>query len=421
MDVGVAPAGRTAEADALERDARVRPRGRSSVLALRGEAGIGKSTLVRWATEEAATAGFTVLTATAIEAESELAFGGLADLLRPILDLLDELPSSQGDALRAAVALGPTAQAEPLGVYSATLGLLAAAAEAGPLLVAIDDAHWLDQPSAEALRFVARRLDAEGIAIVFSLRNGFATPITAADLPEREIGGLDCDATAAVLAAAGHHVAGSVVDRLCSQTDGNPLAMLEVASQLDDKQLLGHRSIDDPLPVGPSIELVFQRRLAPLPATTRTALVVAAADETGRMDVLSAGLAYLGGESTWLGMAARTGLVVIDDGRLQFCHPLARSATYHVASSDQRRAAHYALSTVDVPGVDDATRAWHRAAAAMAPDENVAHELERAAEAAMQRGAPSAAARAFQRAASLTPAPAAQQRRACCGRWRGGG
>ena len=126
--------------------------GSSQVLVLRGEAGIGKSTLVRWTAEEAAAAGFTVLTATAIEAESELAFGGLADLLRPILGLLDQLPSSHADALRAAVALGPTAQAEPLGVYSATLGLLAAAAEAGPLLVAVDDAQWLDQPSAEALR-----------------------------------------------------------------------------------------------------------------------------------------------------------------------------------------------------------------------------------------------------------------------------
>ena len=228
--------------------------------------------------------------------------------------------------------------------------------------MAVDDAQWLDQPSAEALRFVARRLDAEGIVVVFSLRNGPAAPVTEAGLPEREIVGLDRDAVAAVLAAAGHQVAGNVVDRLCSQTDGNPLAILEVTSQLDDKQLLGHRSIDDPLPVGPSIELIFQRRLAAIPATTRTALVVAAADDTGRMDVLTAGLAYLGGEPSWLGMAARTGLVVIDNGRLQFCHPLARSATYHVASSDQRRTAHYALSTVDVPGIDDATRAWHRAA-----------------------------------------------------------
>ena len=134
--------------------------------------------------------------------------------------------------------------------------------------------------------------------------------------------------------------------------------------------------------------------------------MVAAADDTGRMDVVGTGLAYLGGEPSWLGAAARSGLVAIDDGQLQFCHPLARSATYHLASSDQRRAAHYALSTVDVPGVEEATRAWHRAAAAVAPDEKVAHDLELAAEAAMQRGAPSVAGRAFQRAASLTPAPA---------------
>ena len=188
------------------------------------------------------------------------------------------------------------------------------------------------------------------------------------------------------------------------------------------KQLLGHRSIDDPLPVGPSIELVFQRRLAALPATTRTALVVAAADDTGRMDVLAAGLAYLGGEPSWLGTAARTGLVVIDNGRLQFCHPLARSATYHVASSDQRRAAHYALSTVDVPGVDDATRAWHRAAAAIAPDEKVAQELELAAEAAMRRGAPSAAPVRFsarQALLRLRPRRPARLLRAVEGWWLG--
>ena len=365
--------------------------GASAALVIRGEPGIGKSALLDDAV--AAAGGMTVLRARGVESESELSFAGLADLLGPVTSELGSLPPPQRAALAGALALGPPVPGDRFTLYAATLSLLAAVAERAPVLVAVDDAPWLDAPSREALVFVARRLQEEGVVLLLAARTG--EPI--GDLPELVLGGLDAAASEALL---GGNVAPQVAARLFDATGGNPLALLELSGLLSDAQRTGAEPIEEPVPVGAGIERAFSHRLGALPEPTRRTLAVAAASESGAVDELAAA----GLDLSALEPAEAAGLITVAEGRVTFRHSLLRSVAYRAVSAPEQRAAHRALAGA----LDGERRAWHLAAAAVAPDEEVASRLAEAAGAARARGGPAAAMRAAERAARLTPDPAAR-------------
>src|SRR4051812_40944892 len=259
-------------------------RSHSGVLVLRGEAGVGKSALLDDAGEHAA--DMRVLLAHGVESEAQLPFAALHQLLRPVLGDLDALPAGQAGALRAALGLAEGRSADRFLVYLATLTLLAEAAERRPLLCLIDDAQWLDDASAEALVFVARRLRAEAVAMLFAVRDGDVRAFDAPDLPELRLGGLTDEAAAELLdRTASVHLSAEVRDRLVAGTGGNPLALLELPAVLSEAQLSGAEPLIEPLPVG-ARERAFLARVRGLPDATQTLLVVAAADVTGRLPVV---------------------------------------------------------------------------------------------------------------------------------------
>jgi DNA-binding CsgD family transcriptional regulator len=363
--------------------------GASAALVIRGEPGIGKSALLDDAV--GAADGMTVLRARGVESESELSFAGLADLLSPVVAELGSLPPPQRAALSGALALGPPAPGDRFTLYAATLSLLGAVAERSPVLVAVDDAPWLDAPSREALVFVARRLQEEGVVLLLAARSG--EPV-GGELPELLLGGLDAAASAALLGAG---IAREVADRLFDATAGNPLALLELSGLLSDAQRRGAEPIGDPVPVGAGIERAFRHRLDALPEATRRALALAAASESGAIDELAAA----GLDPAALESAEAAELVSVADGRLTFRHSVLRAVAYRAVSAPERRSAHRALAGA----LSGERRAWHLAAAAVAPDEEVAAALAEAAATARARGGPAAAMQAAERAARLTPEP----------------
>jgi DNA-binding CsgD family transcriptional regulator len=375
-------------------------RGRSGVLALRGEAGVGKSSLLRYAAANAT--GMHVLEARGVEFESQLVFAGLSDLLRPVLDRLDALPEPQAAALRGALALDAPAAADRFAVYAATLTLLAAVAAERPLAVLVDDAHWLDRASAEALLFTARRLDADPIAIVLAARDGdppFETP----GIPDVRLEGLDAaDAAALVRTTASRSPAGEVVERLVHETRGNPLALIEIVGLLSDDQLAGKEQLGEPLAPTSAAEAAFRARLGQLADAQRLALLVAAA-APGDPGAVLAALHALAAPPEALEEAESSGLIAVGPDAIAFEHPLARSAVFSGASAADRRAVHRALAAALTDPRAAFRRAWHLAAAAIGPDEAVARELEEAAGDASSRSGYAAAAAALERAAALTP------------------
>jgi DNA-binding CsgD family transcriptional regulator len=380
--------------------------GRSGALLLHGDAGIGKTALLRWATGEAA--DMHVLRARGIETESDIPYAGLAELVTPLLDRLDAIPDVQARAIRGALAVGPASPHDRFTVPAGLLSLLGAAAEERPVLAVIDDAQWLDESSLEAFLFAGRRLGAEGVAILGALRDG--TAVSAIDAPWLErlrIAPL-ADAEARALLGAGR-MAPAVADRLVSTAAGNPLALLEIPRLLSDGQLAGREPLEDPLRPGTGVERAYRRALDALEPEPRQALLIAAAAHTGRVAVIVAALEQGGLSTAHLEAAERAGLIAIESGELEFRHPLLRSTAYHAAGRAERRAAHAALSACAPAGSSE--RAWHLAACAVAPDEEVAAALDAAARDARGRGAHATAARDFLRAAQLTPADEARARR----------
>ena len=371
--------------------------GQSASLVVHGDAGIGKSTLL----EEAATAadGFRVLRARGYESESDIAYAGLLDLLMPLFDLVDRIPAAQAGALRGALAIDDPTPAAPFAVPAAVLSLLGLAAEEQPVLAIVDDVHWLDAASLDALLFVARRLAAEGIVLLLGARDGEGLVAEALGLPRLRVAGLDAESARSLLAEGNAHLAARVAEQLLDTAAGNPLALIEIPSALSAAQLSGREPLPAPLPVGTSVESAFQRRLQGVGAETRRALVVIAAMETNRVDLLHAALDHLGIPRDALAEAEGAELVRYDGGRIELRHPLLRAAVYHGATPPERRAAHEALAVV---APDSRRRAWHMAIAAVAPDEHVAEALEAAGHDARGRGASAAAASAFARAAELS-------------------
>ena len=379
--------------------------GVSGVLILRGEPGIGKSALLREALTNAE--GMSILSATGIEAESELPFSGLSELLFPLLDLLPEIPGPQADALAGALALGPAVGApDPFAVSAATLSVLAVAAERRPVLAILDDAHWLDAASRDALLFAARRLHADRIAVLLGVREGEAAEFRPPGIPDLCIEGISSEASRELIArSAGTPVPNPVADRLHRATRGNPLAILESLEVLPAGQLAGTEPLVEPLPTGPGVQRSFERRIGRLPEETQKALLLVAASQSGSIDEIRRATEGFGTTLAALGPAEVAGLTANDGLRIQFRHPLMRAAVYHGATAPDRRAAHAALASVLTGAKSLVPRAWHLAAAAQGEDEAVAATLERAAIESRRRSGLAAASRAFERAARLTPDP----------------
>jgi DNA-binding CsgD family transcriptional regulator len=371
---------------------------RSGVLVLHGEPGVGKSALLGYAMELAGE--FRVLEVTGVETEVDLAFAGLDQLVRPVLPLAEQLPKLQADALLGALGLIDHPTSDRFLVAAATLSLLSEAAEEGPVLCVIDDAQWLDQPSSEALAFAGRRLEAEGIVLLAATRED-PWP----GLPALGIGGLGPEDANDLLGACGVDLAPDVRGRLIEETGGNALALVELAESLSSEQLAGPDPLPRPLRLTPRVEDAFLEKVRWLPQATQTLLLVASADDTADPAVVFRAAADLGVQPDALEPAEQAGLTRVDGTeRIVLRHPLVRAAIYHAATFSARTAAHRALARALMGDDHAARRAWHLAATATSPDEEIARDLGRSAETAQQRGGHSVAARAFERAAELSVA-----------------
>lgn len=385
--------------------------GTSASLLICGEPGIGKTALLARARAEAE--GTLVLEAAGAEGGSRLAFAGLAGLLGPVLDGIDALPPPQAAALSGALAVGPPAPGDRFTAYVAVLGVLAAAAEQGPVVCIVDDAHWLDAETLEALFFVARRLGAEGVVILFGGREGVSERLDAAPVSRLRLGGLpDADARRLVATSALVAPDAPVLDRLVSGAAGNPLALIELGRALSEDQLTGRAPLPDPLPVGAALAQALLRPVLTLPPQTRQALVVASAGG-GDAALLASALAIRGGMVADLEPAERAGVIRIGPTGAEFAHPLLRAAVYRAAGESDRRAAHAAHAQAAGALGESALdrRAWHLALAATGPDGDVAAALEEAALRAAARTAHAAASEALEAAARLSPQPAERGRR----------
>jgi DNA-binding CsgD family transcriptional regulator len=383
--------------DSLLTDARA---GAAGALVVRGEAGIGKSALLSYARQRALP--MMVLSAGGVEAESDLAFAGLHELLRPVLGYVDELPDIQSRALAGALGVAPSPQPDRLLICAAVLGLLAAAAEDKPTLCLVDDAHWLDRSSADALVFTARRLRAERIAILFGARGDEASRFEATGLPELTLTGLDRRSAADVLAARARQAPPSVRDRLLAEAAGNPLALLELPGGLSDEQLEGLVPLPEAMPLTPRLEGLFRQRIGQLPGDTQTALLVAAADNTGDVAAVLRAAAGLQLPADALDPAQQAALIQITGTTITFRHPLVRSALYQAATLSQRQQVHAALAGALSGDENTDRRVWHQAMATLTGDEEVAAALEASARRAQLRAGHASAATAFLRAAELS-------------------
>jgi DNA-binding CsgD family transcriptional regulator len=376
--------------------------GQSRVLVVRGEAGVGKTALLEYLAANAA--GCRVARASGVESEMELAFAGLHALCVPFLGHVERLPGPQRDALRTAFGLGTGAPPDRFLVGLAVLSLLADVAEEQPLVCVVDDAQWLDQISAQILSFVARRLLAERVALVFAVREpADAQPLSG--LPELAIGGLDDpDARALLQSTLRGPLDDLVRERVLAEANGNPLALLELPRRLPPAALAGGFGLPGSTPLTSRLEHGFARQLEPLSIDTRRLLVLAAAEPVGDVLLLWRAAELLGVGLDAAGPAEAAGLLEIG-ARVRFRHPLVRSAAYRAATAPDRKEVHEALAAATDPQVDPDRRAWHRAQAAERPEESLADELERSAGRARARGGVAAAAAFLERAAELTPDP----------------
>ena len=397
--------GRDAERSHLADVVEAARAGTSSALVVRGAAGSGKSALL----DDLAThAGMRTLRTLGVETESELAFAGLRQMLDPLLVGLDGLTPARRTALASALGLGDARGAsDPFLIAAAVLDLIAAAAEQEPLLAIADDAHWLDGASQDALLFVARRLEGEGVALIFGAGDGDARSFEAPGVPRLELGGLDAAAARALIEhRSGTAPAPSVAARLAAETGGNPLALTALAEALEPAALRGETMLPDPLPLAHGAEAAFLERARALPESTRAVLLLAALEPAADL----ASLMRAGAGRDDLEPAARAGLVRLESEGAAFAHPLARSAIEAGATVTQRRCAHLALAAA-LPEAESERRAWHAAAAALAPDEDLADELELLALRALERSGNAAAQAALTRAAELTADPGVRGRR----------
>jgi DNA-binding CsgD family transcriptional regulator len=385
------------------------------VLVVRGEAGIGKSALVEHLVSTAA--GCRIVRAGGVESQMEPAFAGLHQLCAPMMGHVDRLPDRQREALAVAFGMSEGSAPDRFLVGLGVLSLLAEVAEHEPLLCVVDDAQWLDRVSAQILGFVARRLLAERVVLVFAMRAQTLGPgeDSLVGLRELVVGGLrDDDARALLDSVVPGRVDERVRERIVAEARGNPLALLELPRGLTAVQLAGGFGRPDSRPLASKIEQSFQRRVASLSEQTRRLLLTAAAEPVGDVSLLRKAIEQLaGGADAAKAEAEAEAADLIEFGtRVRFRHPLVRSAVYRAAGPAERREVHRALAEATDPASDPERRAWHRAHAAAAPDEAVAAELERCAGQAQARGGVAAAAAFLRRATELTPDPAKRAARA---------
>ena len=408
-DPGAGLLGRRSERAALDELVASVRAGPSRALVLRGEAGVGKSALLEYLVRRASGCG--IARAAGVESEMELAFAGLHQLCAPFVDRVKRLPGPQRDALGTAFGLRDGDAPDRFLVGLAVLSLLSDVAEERPLLCVVDDAQWLDGASTQALAFVARRLGAESVGLVFAVREP-AGEQALNGLGELVVVGLDDEDARALLGAV---IAGPlderVRDRIVAETRGNPLALLELPRGRTPAELAGGFGLAHGPALSDRIEESFRERLAPLPPETRLLLLVAAAEPAGDPLPVWKAAAALAIAPEAAGPATATGLVELG-ARVRFGHPLVRSAVYGAAAPEDRRRVHRALAEASDPGVDPDRRAWHRAQATAGLDEAVAAELERSAGRARARGGLAAGAAFHERAAELTPDAALRARRA---------
>jgi DNA-binding CsgD family transcriptional regulator len=398
--------GRRSERDVLDRLIDAVRAGESRVLVVAGEPGVGKSALLDYAAGQAQ--GCRVARATGVQSEMELAFAGLHQLCAPLLGRLDRLPGPLGDALRTAFGLSAGPAPDRFFIGLAVLSLLSEVAGERPLICLVDDEQWLDRASAQVLTFVARRLAAEPVGLVFAAR---VPGDDLAGLPELVVEGLpEADARTLLDSVLTGPLDERVRDRIVAETRGNPLALLELPRGLTPADLGAGFGFRGAAPLSGRIEESFRRRVEALPAQTRRLLLVAAAEPLG-----DPALVWRAAERLGIGTEAATPAVgpgLVEFGAwVRFRHPLVRAVAYRSASLQEKQAVHRALAEVTDPQADPDRRAWHRAQAAAGPDEDVAGELERSAGRAQARGGLAAAAAFLERAAMLTPEPGCRAQR----------
>ena len=399
--------GREREREVIERLLGAAGEGHGGVLVVHGDPGVGKTALLEYAVDAAR--GFRVARTVGVEGEMELPFAALQQLCSPTLDLMEHLPEPQRDAIAVALGLTTGKAPNPYLVGLAVLGLLSEAAEEQPLLCLVDDAQWLDRASARALAFVARRLLAERIALVFAARE--VSPALAG-LAELHIGPLGHrDARALLDSALPARLDDRVLEGIVLETHGNPLALLELPRGMTPAQLAGGFGLPAALPLSAQIEESFARRLARLARVARRLLLVAAADPTGDLALVWRAAQLLGIPESAAHTVEADGLLAFGSG-VVFRHPLVRSAVYQASGADERSEAHRALAEATDPEIDPDRRAWHRAQATSMPDEEVAAVLEHSAARAQARGGLAAAAAFLERSSVLTPDPARRGARA---------
>ena len=375
--------------------------GSSASLVVHGDPGVGKSALLEALVADAGAA--LVLRTQGVEAEAPLAFAALHRLLLPVMRLREDLPGPQARALRVAFGEEDGPAIEPFLVALATLSMLTAAAEENTVLGVVEDAHWLDSATADALLFCARRLGADRVLLVFSARDGVATPFRPDGIAELHLDGLDADAARSLLdQRLGDTPAPEVTERLIAEAGGNPLALLELPTGLSAQQLGGSTPLPSQLHLTSRVEQAFLDRSRLLAPDVQSMLLLAAADDTGNLTVLRAAASTLGLGEHALEAAVASGLLVVDAESVRVRHPLVRSALYQAATGEQRRKAHGALAGT-LAGLGDSDReAWHRAAAAEGPDPEVVAALEVVGSRAERRGAYASALTAYERAAALS-------------------
>jgi DNA-binding CsgD family transcriptional regulator len=390
--------GRQRERAVLDRLLETARNGHGAVLVMYGEAGVGKTALLEYAV--VAGSDFRVARTVGVEGEMELAFAALHQLCSPSLELLERLPDPQRDAIEVALGLSAGQAPNPFLVGLAVLNLLSEAAAENPLLCVVDDAQWLDRASARVLAFVARRLLAERIAMIFAAREPIDSLASLAELRIEPLG--HRDARALLDSVLPGRLDERVLERIVAETRGNPLALLELPRGLTPAQLASGFGLAAALPLSAGIEQSFTRRLARLPRNARRLLLLAAAEPLGDPALLWRAAGNVGIPETAARTVESEGLLTLDRA-VAFRHPLVRSAVYGSAEPNDRREVHRALADATDPQIDPDRRAWHRAQAASAPDEDVAAELERSAARAQARGGFAAAAAFLERATELTP------------------
>jgi len=401
--------GRRGECEALDRLLAAVRAGQSATLILRGESGTGKTALLEYVADRAS--GCRIARAGGVESDMQIAFAGIQQLCAPMLDRLEQLPIPQRDALRRAFGLSEGPAPDRLVVCLAVLGLLSEMAEERPLVCLVDDLQWLDQSCRQTLAFVARRLMAEQVGLVFAVRepSDVGELVGLPDLAVEGIG--DRDARLLLASVVPGRLDEQVRERIVAESRGNPLALLELPRGLTAAELAGGFGIPDARPLARRIEQSFLRRLLSLPPDTRELLRLAAAEPTGDPVLLWRAAALLGIPASAAAPAEAAGLLRLGV-RVVFRHPLVRSATYRLADPEERQRVHRALADVTDQELEPDRRAWHRAQAASGTDEEVADELERSAGRAQRRGGLAVAAAFLERAVALTPDPAERGRRA---------